>query len=225
MKKFTLIELLVVIAIIGILASLLLPSLEKARRTAKAAVCLSQLKQGGVANQLYTNDYSERIPLSRKNQKCYNLLGIQGTYHLARGTDSERPLNPYIESDVITKCPLDKETAFTNNETTEVWLGSTYMPSQRAHLPNDLSGPGHNGQMLGNVINPVAMVFLTEFASYHMAVFPTWNRANRTQAYFHNPQRPYFPFAFIDGHAAHHTISEGTGISHSRDVIDFTNNP
>jgi len=43
-KKFTLIELLIVVAIIGILASMLLPSLSKARKSARAAVCKSNQK-------------------------------------------------------------------------------------------------------------------------------------------------------------------------------------
>ena len=48
MKKFTLIELLVVVAIIGILASMLLPSLARAREVSKRAVCLSNQKQVGM---------------------------------------------------------------------------------------------------------------------------------------------------------------------------------
>lgn len=48
MKKFTLIELLVVVAIIGILASMLLPSLSRAREVTKRAVCMSNQKQIGM---------------------------------------------------------------------------------------------------------------------------------------------------------------------------------
>ena len=62
-KKFTLIELLVVIAIIGILASMLLPSLTKARETAKRAVCLNTQKQVFVASTLYTLDYDTIVPM------------------------------------------------------------------------------------------------------------------------------------------------------------------
>lgn len=62
MNKFTLIELLVVIAIIGVLISILLPSLENSRRIAKIAVCKSQLHQFAIASQSYASDNKSWLP-------------------------------------------------------------------------------------------------------------------------------------------------------------------
>ncbi|MCC6232727.1 MAG: type II secretion system protein [Verrucomicrobiales bacterium] len=55
-RAFTLLEVLVVVAILGILASLLLPTLARSRDSARTAVCTSQLRQFGLAAQMYWDD-------------------------------------------------------------------------------------------------------------------------------------------------------------------------
>lgn len=58
-------EMLVVISIITMLMSILLPSLEKARVTARRSKCLSQIRQMTIANQNYMDDYIETFPPHR----------------------------------------------------------------------------------------------------------------------------------------------------------------
>ncbi len=90
-KGFTLIELLVVIAIIAILAAILFPVFARARAQARRSVCLSNLKQLGMATLMYAQDYDGVLPVEPTN----------GNPHLGL----TRALEPYTKNKDIFYCP------------------------------------------------------------------------------------------------------------------------
>jgi prepilin-type N-terminal cleavage/methylation domain-containing protein len=93
-RGFTLIELLVVIAIIAILAAMLLPVFAQARESARRAVCTSNLRQIGMALQMYATDHSERVPSPG-----------------ASGREWASQVVPYVGSTQIFVCPSDSNTS------------------------------------------------------------------------------------------------------------------
>jgi len=99
-KNFTLIELLIVIAIFGILTSLLLPSLQKARRLATQSVCLSNENQQYKIYSLYSIDNNGQIPrVHLDSTSACTFMLTDNTLNLI---DS---LNKYTTSFSIWNCP------------------------------------------------------------------------------------------------------------------------
>ena len=113
MKKFTLIELLVVVAIIGILVTLLLPSLAKARHTAYQTVCVSNQSQLYRSTVIYTDDNNGGLmPYQTESTSPYTQVNPHNNYYL-RFTQKGSPAanhgllykQGYIDSAKVFYCP------------------------------------------------------------------------------------------------------------------------
>ena len=122
-KSFTLLELIVVIAVIGMLTTLLLPSLRNAKEASMSAVCMAKLGQCGIAAAGYSKD----------NRMYYPGITGGGDYNsdgnLKSGGDTDawkECLMPYLglrvhpdsQSDVAFLCPMSD---LVNYEPVKIW--------------------------------------------------------------------------------------------------------
>lgn len=111
-KAFTLLELLVTISIIGILAALIFPVLSRAKEKARRVACLSNMKQFGIAFELYGGDHADSVLPNKDGQNvplgqtwvqgwlgwpgpdCTNMLYIQQSL-----------VGPYLQTPRVWHCP------------------------------------------------------------------------------------------------------------------------
>jgi len=199
---FTLIELLVVIAIIAILASLLMPVLAKAKSKTRAALCLNNLKQWGLAMQMYATDNDDYLPPEgtgttlNRNTGWYVVLPKQlGTgnnyFDMPWHTNANAPLG-----NSIWICPANTNRSNGNN---------LFHYCMNEHV--DETGEEDRPVRLGSVPNPSRVVYL----------FDNGKRAARAQQnnVHTNLHNRGANFNFVDGYMSHFS---------NRDYWDFQSN-
>ncbi len=132
-RGFTLIELLVVIAIIAILASMLLPALAKAKEKGKSTACINNLRQMGIAQKVYADDFDGRYTFTfqvRGNnverRAWFNLLQpYQQTTNLLLCPNKTRGFR-----EVVALYPSDQQDKAVSNYAMNFRLGGCDWPNQ-----------------------------------------------------------------------------------------------
>ncbi|MFB3881769.1 MAG: prepilin-type N-terminal cleavage/methylation domain-containing protein [Armatimonadota bacterium] len=114
-RGFTLIELLVVIAIIGILAAMVFPVFARARESARKTVCLSNVKNIGMAIQMYLADNNDTFPPYENRQEVTDYLNSVGAAYCPSQYKNTNPFLPwplvldeYVKNRDVWRCPSAK---------------------------------------------------------------------------------------------------------------------
>ena len=112
---FTLIELLVVIAIIGVLAALLMPALSRAKEAGRATACLSNLRQIGVALQIYVGENNNRLPVMRDRPLGTNTPPTNAFPSV------DRVLSNELGNVKVLRCPSDTQEVYDRTGSSYSW--------------------------------------------------------------------------------------------------------
>jgi prepilin-type N-terminal cleavage/methylation domain-containing protein/prepilin-type processing-associated H-X9-DG protein len=128
MWAFTLIELLVVIAVIGVLAGLLMPTLGRAKEAGRATACLSNLRQIGVALQLYVDENNNRLPIMRDRTFSTNSPPTNTLPSV------DIVLSTQLGNIKVLRCPSDTARVFEQTGSSYAW--NSLLNGQKADSPD-----------------------------------------------------------------------------------------
>ena len=209
-KKFTLIEMIVVIAIFGILLSILLPSLGKARAKGKSVVCLSNISQHMQALVLYSKENESKFP--KRVQE--NVNGGESNWALCSGIDEgssaayfpteKRQLNKFLNVDSnsepgLNLCPSKRGqwlydivgTSYQYN----TFYGPDYSSNNSAYIT--IAVPGKT-TFVTQINSPSLFVGFSEIDAYGRVIDGITKSPHLSDKQFN--------LGFVDGHAARTSI-------------------
>jgi len=169
-SAFTLIEVLVVTAIIGVLAGMLLGALGQARARGQSARCVSNLRQWGLALEMYMDDYDDYIP--RRGQGVQPLMLIDRPEDWFNCLPKYFAMQSYSNLVAAGEMPRAGDTSSVFIDPTAKDPGSTYfLPyGMNMYLSPWIRPAQHN---LREIPNPGQLAFMADASGPYASTVPS----------------------------------------------------